>query len=69
MAKEEGYYKDFETGELKQGSFQTAWKAFIDNMKKDSDIPKDPNAKNTFKAKVDEIVKRVLKEKLTQKQK
>jgi len=69
MAKEEGYYKDPKTGELKQGSFQTTWKALIDKMKDDSDVPKDPNAKNTFKAKVDEIVKRVLKEKLAQKQK
>ena len=62
MDKEEGYYKDPKTGELKQGSFQTAWKAFINQIKNDSDVPKNPDAKNTFKDKVNEIVKKVLKE-------
>jgi len=43
--KEEGYYKDPKTGEIKKGSLQTA---FNKKMKSMFGEP-DPNVKNTFK--------------------
>lgn len=55
--KEEGYYEDPETGELKKGSFE---KAFDAKMKHMFGKP-DPNIKNTFKTPEEQG-----KEKLTQ---
>jgi hypothetical protein len=59
---DKGYYKDPRTGETKKGSFENAWKSFIDKIK-DRDDNIDPYAKNTF---IKDKIKEILKDKLTE---
>lgn len=61
---DKGYYKDPKTGEKVKGSFEDAWKSFIDNMK-DEEGDVDSGAKNTFiKDKIEEVLTQRLEEKL-----
>jgi hypothetical protein len=61
---DKGYYKDPKTGEKVKGSFEDAWKSFIDKMK-DEEGDVDSGVKNTFiKDKIEEVLTQRLEEKL-----
>lgn len=52
-----GYYKDPETKDLNQGSFEDAWKKFMNNKVKGGEVN---NPKNTF---IQEIIKTTIQNK------
>ena len=60
---EKGYYKDPKTGEKVKGSFEDAWKSFINKIK-DEEGEVNPDTKNTF---IKDTVKEVLTQKLEEK--
>lgn len=60
---EKGYYKDPKTGEKVKGSFEDAWKSFINKIK-DEEGEVNPDAKNTF---IKDAVKEVLTQRLEEK--
>jgi hypothetical protein len=60
---EKGYYKDPKTGKTTKGSFEDAWKSFINKIK-DEEGNGDSEARNVIKDKIKETLVQKLEEKL-----